>query len=118
MAELTAIAVESKGLNLGIFTPRKPLLSLRNITKNFGRDENLTKALRGVDFDIYEGEFLVILGKSGCGKSTLLNIIGGMDRPTSGSIVFDDIDISKVDERKLTEYRRYSLGFIFRHITL
>ncbi len=118
LAELTAIAVESKGLDLGIFTPRKPLLSLRNITKDFGSDENLTKALRGVDFDIYEGEFLVILGKSGCGKSTLLNIIGGMDRPTSGSFVFDGIDLSKAGERELTEYRRYSLGFIFQAYNL
>lgn len=118
LAELIAFAVDIRGLNLGFFSPRKPLLSLRNITKYFGSGENLTKALRGVDFDVYEGECLVVLGKSGCGKSTLLNIIGGMDRPTAGSFVYDGIDLSKADEKKLTEYRRYSLGFIFQAYNL
>lgn len=118
LAELIAFAVDIRGLNLGFFPPRKPLLSLRNITKYFGSGENLTKALRGVDFDVYEGECLVVLGKSGCGKSTLLNIIGGMDRPTAGSFVYDGIDLSKADEKKLTEYRRYSLGFIFQAYNL
>ena len=118
LAELTAFAVDIRGLNHGFFAPRKPFLSLKNITKYFGSGENLTRALRGVDFDVYEGECLVVLGKSGCGKSTLLNIIGGMDRPTSGSFVYDGIDLSKADEKKLTEYRRYSLGFIFQAYNL
>lgn len=118
LAELTAIAIGSKGLDLGIFAPKKPLISLRNITKEFGSGESLTKALRGVTLDIYEGEFLVILGKSGCGKSTLLNIIGGMDRPTSGSFVFDGSVLSDANEKQLTDYRRYSLGFIFQAYNL
>lgn len=118
LAELTAIAIESRGLNLGIFAKRTPLLSLRDITKDFGSGENLTKALRGVSLDVYEGEFLVILGKSGCGKSTLLNIIGGMDHSTSGSFTFDGRDLSNAGEGDLTEYRRHSLGFIFQAYNL
>ena len=118
LAELTAFAFDSRGLHPGSFAPKKPLLSLRNITKHFGSGENLTKALRGVNFDVYESELLVVLGKSGCGKSTLLNIIGGMDCPTSGTFVYDGVDLSKADEKKLTEYRRFSIGFIFQAYNL
>ena len=118
LAMLTAIAVDAKGLNLG-FTKEKPILvSLRNITKNFGKDENQVQVLKGVNLDIREGEFLVILGESGCGKSTMLNIIGGMDQPTSGSVIFDDKDYAKADEEELTLYRRNAVGFIFQAYNL
>ena len=118
LAMLTAIAVDAKGLNLG-FAQEKPILvSLRNITKTFGKDENQVQVLKGVNLDVREGEFLVILGESGCGKSTMLNIIGGMDSPTSGSVIFDDIDYAKADEEELTLYRRNSVGFIFQAYNL
>lgn len=118
LAMLTAIAVDAKGLNLG-FTKEKPVLvSLRNITKNFGKDENQVQVLKGVNLDIREGEFLVILGESGCGKSTMLNIIGGMDQPTSGSVIFDDKDYAGANEEELTLYRRNSVGFIFQAYNL
>lgn len=118
LAMLTAIAVDAKGLNLG-FTKEKPILvSLRNITKTFGKDENQVQVLKGVNLDIREGEFLVILGESGCGKSTMLNIIGGMDQPTSGSVIFDDKDYAKANEEELTLYRRNSVGFIFQAYNL
>ena len=118
LAMLTAIAVDAKGLNLG-FTKEKPILvSLRNITKTFGKDENQIQVLKGVNLDIREGEFLVILGESGCGKSTMLNIIGGMDQPTSGSVIFDDKDYAKADEEELTLYRRNAVGFIFQAYNL
>ena len=118
LAMLTAIAVDAKGLNLG-FTKEKPILvSLRNITKTFGKDENQVQVLKGVNLDIREGEFLVILGESGCGKSTMLNIIGGMDQPTSGSVIFEDKDYAKADEEELTLYRRNSVGFIFQAYNL
>lgn len=94
------------------------ILSLRNITKVFGKGETETKALKGVNLDVKEGEFLVILGKSGCGKSTLLNIIGGMDRPTSGTFYFDDKDFSEATEKMLTKYRRHFVGFIFQAYNL
>jgi putative ABC transport system ATP-binding protein len=75
-------------------------------------------ALRGLDLDILEGEFLVLLGPSGSGKSTLLNIIGGMDTPTSGSVELRGADIGGYSERQLTAYRREHVGFIFQFFNL
>lgn len=118
LAELTAIAISENRLNLGIYKESQPILTLQNITKDFDSGEAVTKALRGVSLDVYEGEFLVILGKSGCGKSTLLNIIGGMDTPTSGSFIFNGKDYTNASDHELTEYRRYSLGFIFQAYNL
>ena len=118
LAMLTAIAVDSRGLNLG-FTEEKPIiLSLRDVTKTYGQGETQVQVLRGVNLDIREGEFLVILGESGCGKSTLLNIIGGMDQLTSGTFTFDGKDYSHADENTLTMFRRKSIGFIFQAYNL
>lgn len=118
LAMLTAIAVDSRGLNLG-FTEEKPIiLSLREVTKTYGQGETQVQVLRGVNLDIREGEFLVILGESGCGKSTLLNIIGGMDQLTSGTFTFDGKDYSHADENTLTMFRRKSIGFIFQAYNL
>lgn len=118
LAMLTAIAVDSRGLNLG-FTKEKPIIiSLRDVTKTYGQGETQVKVLRGVNLDIREGEFLVILGESGCGKSTLLNIIGGMDQLTSGTFTFDGKDYSHADENTLTIFRRKSVGFIFQAYNL
>ncbi|HEX6320597.1 MAG TPA: ABC transporter ATP-binding protein [Burkholderiales bacterium] len=75
-------------------------------------------ALRGVDLDIRAGEFIVLLGPSGSGKSTLLNILGGLDSPTSGSILFRDEDLSGADEAALTRYRREHVGFVFQFYNL
>ncbi len=94
------------------------IISLRNITKNFGKGETETHVLKGVNLDIKEGEFLVILGESGSGKSTLLNIIGGMDKPTDGSIIFDGVEYANAKESVLTKYRRNSIGFIFQAYNL
>lgn len=79
LAMLTAIAIDGRGLNLGMTTEKPAILSLRNVTKTFGEGETKLQILKGVNLDVREGEFLVILGESGCGKSTILNIIGGMD---------------------------------------
>ena len=118
LAILTAIAVDSRGLNLG-FTEEKPIIiSLRDVTKTYGQGETQVQVLRGVNLDIREGEFLVILGESGCGKSTLLNIIGGMDQLTSGTFTFDGNDYSHADENTLTMFRRKSIGFIFQAYNL
>jgi len=75
-------------------------------------------ALRGVDLEVRAGEFIVLLGPSGSGKSTLLNILGGLDTPTSGSIVFEDHDLSQADEAALTRYRREHVGFVFQFYNL
>ena len=118
LAMLTAIAVDGRGLNLGFAESKKSIISLRDVTKTFGSGENQLQVLKGVNLDIREGEFLVILGESGCGKSTMLNIIGGMDQLTTGTFLFDGKDYSKADEKTLTEYRRHSVGFIFQAYNL
>lgn len=118
LAMLTAIALDGRGLNLGFTESKKSIISLRDVTKTFGSGENQLQVLKGVNLDIREGEFLVILGESGCGKSTMLNIIGGMDQLTTGTFLFDGKDYSKADEKTLTEYRRHSVGFIFQAYNL
>lgn len=75
-------------------------------------------ALRDVDLDLFEGEFVVILGPSGSGKSTLLNILGGLDAPTSGTVRFRDHVLTDADERALTQYRREHVGFVFQFYNL
>ena len=118
LAMLTAIAVDEKGLNLGFAEERKAILSLRGVTKSFGSGETEIQVLKGVNLDVREGEFLVILGESGCGKSTMLNIIGGMDQLTGGEFLFDGQDFSHATEGQLTQYRRHSVGFIFQAYNL
>ena len=118
LAMLTAIAVDEKGLNLGFAEERRSILSLRGVTKSFGSGETEVQILKGVNLDVREGEFLVILGESGCGKSTMLNIIGGMDQLTGGTFLFDGEDYSRADDNTLTMYRRNSVGFIFQAYNL
>ncbi|HSB60595.1 MAG TPA: ABC transporter ATP-binding protein, partial [Vicinamibacteria bacterium] len=75
-------------------------------------------ALRGVDLDLAEGEFVVLLGPSGSGKSTLLNILGGLDVPSSGSVVYRGRVLTDADDAELTEYRRHHVGFVFQFYNL
>ena len=118
LAMLSAIAIDENGLNLGFAEEKKSIISLRNVTKTFGSGETQVQILKGVNLDVREGEFLVILGESGCGKSTMLNIIGGMDQLTTGQFLFDGRDYSHLDENSLTMYRRNSVGFIFQAYNL
>ncbi|MBL29179.1 MAG: ABC transporter [Rhodospirillaceae bacterium] len=76
------------------------------------------QALRGVDLDLYEGDLVVLLGPSGSGKSTLLNILGGLDVPTEGSVLFRDQDLRQGGERRLNRYRRENVGFVFQFYNL
>jgi putative ABC transport system ATP-binding protein len=94
------------------------ILEATNVTKEYVMGEVTVKALRGVSFDLFDGEFVVVLGPSGSGKSTMLNIIGGIDRPTAGSVLFGGKNISKASERELTAYRRTAVGFVFQFYNL
>jgi putative ABC transport system ATP-binding protein len=90
----------------------------RGLTKVYRMGEVEVHALRGVDLDLYRGEFVVLLGPSGSGKSTLLNILGGLDSPTAGEVICAGRDLVKVGERELTEFRRHFVGFVFQFYNL
>ena len=90
----------------------------RELTKIYRMGDVEVQALRGVDFDLFESEFVVLLGPSGSGKSTLLNILGGLDTPTSGSVRYRDHVLTDGDEAALTRYRREHVGFVFQFYNL
>jgi len=96
----------------------KSIVKLTGVTKNYGQDEVIVKALRGVDLDIEPGEFTAMAGPSGSGKSTLLNIIGGLDRPTSGEVQVEERPINTLSRTKLSRLRRDRIGFIFQSYNL
>ncbi len=93
-------------------------IEFNNVRKIYKTGEIEIAALSGVDFEIEKGEFCVIVGASGAGKTTILNILGGMDTLTSGSVYLDSVKISGLSKRKLTEYRRYDVGFVFQFYNL
>ncbi len=93
-------------------------ISFKDVSKIYKMGEVEIKALDNISFDIEKGEFVVILGASGAGKTTILNILGGMDLLTSGSVIVDKNDISKADDAKLTDYRRFDIGFVFQFYNL
>ena len=118
MSMLVAQAVAENEGRFEAWKHGPTIMELRGITREFQNGDTITKVLRGVNLDVYEGEFLVLLGESGCGKSTLLNIIGGMDKATSGSFRYLHQDLSDADPATLTEYRRHNIGFIFQSYNL
>lgn len=91
---------------------------VHGVTKVYQMGEVQVHALRGVDLDLYQGEFTVLLGASGSGKSTLLNILGGLDTPTDGHVFYGDRDLTRASEPELTKYRRYHVGFVFQFYNL
>jgi putative ABC transport system ATP-binding protein len=97
---------------------RHVVFHARQLTKVYRMGEVRVEALHGVDLDLYEGEFTVVLGPSGSGKSTLLNILGGLDAPTGGEVRFRDHDLVAADDRALTRYRREHVGFVFQFYNL
>ena len=106
------------------FTPRKsvvdasPVFTAKAVTKVYAMGEVRVDALRGVDFDLAQGEFVVLLGPSGSGKSTLLNILGGLDVPTAGEVIYEGQNLTAADEAALTDYRRNHIGFVFQFYNL
>ena len=111
MAMMAAIAIAENEALAEPWQPGEIVMELRDITREFQNGDIITKVLKGVNLDVYEGEFLVLLGESGCGKSTLLNIIGGMDSATSGTFTYLDQDLSNATQDELT-------GFIFQSYNL
>jgi len=97
---------------------KNEIVSLTNVIKNYGKEKIITKALRGIDLKILEGDFSVIMGPSGCGKSTMLNIIGGLDKATSGEVKFDGKDFNSLTNKELSIIRRNQIGFVFQNYNL
>jgi len=97
---------------------RERVFEIRGVTKIYDMGEVQVQALRGIDLDLYAGELVVLLGASGSGKSTLLNILGGLDTATDGRVLYRGEDLTQADDRRLTEYRRFHVGFIFQFYNL
>lgn len=95
-----------------------PYIEFQNVKKIYRMGDYDIEALAGVSFSIEEGRFIIIAGASGAGKSTILNILGGMDTPTSGRIWFDGAELSAFSRKKMVEYRRYDVGFVFQFYNL
>lgn len=94
------------------------ILETRNLKKYYGKEDTLVKALDGVDLNVEDGEFVAIVGTSGSGKSTLLHMLGGLDRPTSGTVIVDGKDIFSLKDEALTIFRRRRIGFVFQSFNL
>ena len=94
------------------------ILSTTHLTKQYGKEPNVVNALNDVNISIEEGEFGAIIGTSGSGKSTLLHMLGGLDRPTSGSVRVDHFELGKLSDEDLTVFRRQRIGFIFQNYNL
>ncbi len=97
---------------------KSPILSIKNVFKTYLVGNQKINALNGVSIDIYEGDFVAIVGKSGSGKSTLMHIIGLLDTPTSGDVVINGTNVSKMDEASLAKIRNKEIGFVFQSFNL
>lgn len=93
-------------------------VEFRNVDKTYHMGEIDIHALKDANFEIEKGEFCVIVGASGAGKTTILNILGGMDRASAGTVILDGTEISGLNNRQLTTYRRYDIGFVFQFYNL
>ena len=95
-----------------------PLLELIDVTRRYGKGDAEVFALAGATLDIAQGEFVAVMGPSGSGKSTCLNVLGGLDRPTTGSYFFRGVDVGALDRDQLARFRRHYLGFVFQGYNL
>lgn len=94
------------------------VLQTKQLCKYYGKGENLVKAVDHIDLEVYQGEFLTVVGKSGSGKSTLLHLLGALDTPTSGEVLINGKNIAELTEDKLAQIRRRKIGFIFQAFNL
>ena len=95
-----------------------PLITTVDLSRTYFLGSEQIDALRGVNFSVMPGQFIAVVGRSGSGKTTLLNILAGLDKPTSGQVLFEDRDIAEMGERDLTELRRHKIGFVFQSFGL
>ena len=109
---------QTAGLMASDDQAQKVVFEARNVTKVYPMGDVEVHALRGINLSLYESEFIVLLGPSGSGKSTLLNILGGLDTPTAGSVVYRGQNLTTANERALTSYRRRHVGFVFQFYNL
>jgi putative ABC transport system ATP-binding protein len=98
--------------------PAQPLITLRSLTKVYGKGDAAFLALRGIDLDVAQGEFLAIMGPSGSGKSTLMNLLGCLDTPSDGSYLYDNIAVESLTSDQRSILRRHAFGFIFQGFNL
>lgn len=94
------------------------ILQTRELKKYYGAGDTLVKALDGVELSVENGEFVAIIGTSGSGKSTMLHMLGGLDRPTSGTVTVDGRELSTLKDEELTIFRRRKIGFVFQNYNL
>src|ERR1700712_5481269 len=109
-AEVDPSSVDDEG--------RKAIIDVRDITRTYEMGEQTLQVLKGITLGIFQGEFVSIMGPSGSGKSTLMNILGALDRPTSGEYFLDGVDVSKMTETRLAEVRNRKIGFVFQSFNL
>jgi putative ABC transport system ATP-binding protein len=95
-----------------------PFIELIDAEKTYGKGTTIVRAVHDVNLSIERGEFILVVGPSGAGKTTLLNLLGGMEKPTAGKVIFDGTDLGQLDERGLTRYRRHEVGFVFQFYNL
>ncbi len=96
----------------------QPILQTTHLTKQYGTSPNIVKALDDVSITITQGEFVAVIGTSGSGKSTLLNMLGGLDRPSAGSVKADNFELGKLSDEDLTVFHRRRIGFVFQNYNL
>lgn len=118
MTMFAEMTLEDKTEEFISFKKKEVIMSVNNIHKSFKNGEFTSHVLKGVNFNVYKGEFLCFLGESGCGKSTILNIIGGLLTSDEGSFTFDGKEFKNPTQKELTEYRKDNIGFIFQSYNL